>query len=66
MTIRKAGKWFAVLDDKESELCRFEKLYDASIVFLLLNGGKLHDAERLRAMMLIDGRNNGGSERVST
>ena len=62
--IRKMGKKFAVLDDKEGELIRFNDLYDAAVVYLLLSGGELPDSDRLRALMLIDGGGTSGTERV--
>ena len=64
MFIRKMGKWFAVLDDKEGELIRFNDLYDAAVVYLLLSGGKLPDSDRLRALMLINGGGTSGTARV--
>lgn len=64
MFIRKMGKKFAVLDDKEGELIRFNDLHDAAVVYLLLSGGELPDAERLEALMLINGGGTSGTERV--
>lgn len=67
MFIRKMGKRFSVLDDKESELCRFDDLYTAALVYHFLNGGKLLDSERLKAVLAIqqiDGGKHNGTERV--
>lgn len=58
------GKWYVVLDKNENELYQSEQLYDATLVYLLLSGGKLLDSERLRAMMLINGGGTSGTERV--
>lgn len=53
MIIIKRGVQFAIMDCENKEICRFDQLADASIVFRYLNNQSLPESEENNALRLI-------------